>query len=63
MSRLTPREFEETYIRVFARHKHQVAQLKSAFNLWCESNAVHDHQTSGCLTPHKRSREDLLNEE
>lgn len=31
VSRILPREFEEVYVRAYARHKDQAPQLKSAF--------------------------------
>lgn len=31
VSRLTPREFEETYIRVYARHKSQASAVRDVF--------------------------------
>jgi deoxynucleoside triphosphate triphosphohydrolase SAMHD1 len=42
VSRLIPKEYEEKYVRVFARHKSQVPALKRLFSRWCS----HKNRTS-----------------
>eukprot|EP00428_Durinskia_dybowskii_P086143 CAMPEP_0170418732 /NCGR_PEP_ID=MMETSP0117_2-20130122/34422_1 /TAXON_ID=400756 /ORGANISM="Durinskia baltica, Strain CSIRO CS-38" /LENGTH=601 /DNA_ID=CAMNT_0010677035 /DNA_START=92 /DNA_END=1897 /DNA_ORIENTATION=+ len=52
VSRLTPREFEETYIRVYSRYKRQAAIVRDIFQKWCQQNKV-----SQPITPMKRARQ------
>ena len=42
LSRLTPREYEETYVRIFSRHKSQEKILRSIFNEWADSQELNE---------------------
>eukprot|EP01038_Epipyxis_sp_PR26KG_P010096 gene10096-13571_t len=40
ISRLIPKEFEETYVRIFTRYKHQRPYVQLLFQEWCDAHAV-----------------------
>eukprot|EP01039_Chlorochromonas_danica_P010828 gene10828-12038_t len=52
VSRMLPREFEEVYVRVYARHKHQAALIKPIFLKWCRKYSI----VAQTLTPIKSTQ-------
>jgi len=54
ISRLIPREYEEVYVRVFARHKTQKAALTRLFNRWGNQMARSPRATNE-LAPHRNT--------
>ena len=58
ISRLIPKEYEEIYVRVFARHKSQTPALKRLFTRWCATMNKTPLTTSQ-LSPHKGSSGNL----
>ncbi len=52
ISRLIPKEYEEVYVRVFARHKSQKAALNRLFNRWGALMARSPRATNE-LAPHR----------
>ena len=54
ISRLIPREYEEVYVRVFARYKAQKAALTRLFSRWGEQMARSPRATNE-LAPHRNT--------
>jgi len=42
VSRLLPREFEETYLRIYCKSKQHVSLVKTAYESWCANQAQAD---------------------
>ncbi len=59
ISRLIPKEYEEMYVRVFARHRHQKTVLKKIFDKWGEQlccASVSSSASTSQLSPHKGTK-------